>query len=100
MPRNFLDSKTEMPIRICFPELPNNTSAWPGDMSRRSLGEGGSPRFLTEPYEKPGPRVKNSAGWANGAGQAGLRGLADGSSPPLGASFKQTGYAAKSGSFA
>jgi len=38
-------------------------------MSRRSLGEGGSPRFLSEPYAKPGSGVKNwdGRGWSCGA---------------------------------
>jgi len=58
------------------------------------------PRFLSEPYEKPLPGVKNWAGWSMGAGQAGPRRPADDNSPPFGSSFAQTGYAAKSGSFA
>ena len=48
-------------------------AATPRDMSRRSLGEGGSHPFLTEPYEKPGPRVKNSASWGDDAVQGGPR---------------------------
>ena len=52
-----------LPIGVCFSKPPANTSAASRDMSRRSLGEGGSPRFLTEPYERPGRWVKISASW-------------------------------------
>ena len=41
--RNWIDLGG--PIRICFPELPANTSA-----ASREV-----PDFLTEPYEKLGP---------------------------------------------
>ncbi len=58
------------------------------------------PRFLTEPYEKPGPRVKNSAGWGDDAVQGRPRQQAEGNSPLFGTRSEQTGYAAKSGSFA
>jgi len=44
-------------------------------------------QFLTEPYENPGPRVKNSAGWGDGAGLGGRRRPAEGNAPPFGSSF-------------